>query len=127
MNKSENQTRPYRTLGIVRHSFPEFTRTEKAFVAAFVFCGLVAAIVARPGMKRPDESVILGLCAYIMGPTLCYWMWHEPAAILQLLLFPYMGRQFNWRRIVLMLVRGFGLINFFACLASFPLFFLPAS
>ena len=62
-----------------------------------------------------------------MGTTLCYWLWHEPSAVLQLLLFPFSGSQLNWPPIVLKLVRGFGIINFVGCLISFPFFFLPAS
>lgn len=127
MKESEKQTRPYRRFGIVRHTFPEMTRTEKAFVVAFVFCGLVAAIVARHSMRRPDEFAIAGLCGCVMVPVLCYWMRHEPAAILQILLFPFSGWSPNWPTIVLMCVRGFGIFCFFSCLFSFPLFFLPAS
>jgi hypothetical protein len=127
MNESENHTRPYRNFGVIRHTFPELTPTEKKFVAAFVFCGLVAAIVVqRHPMGRP-ENVIFGLCAYVMGPVLCYWMRREPDAFLQLFLFPYTGWRIKWPRIVLMGVRGFGIVSFFGCLASFPLFFLPAS
>jgi hypothetical protein len=127
MSESENQTRPSRNFGVVRHSFPQLTQTEKAFVGAFVFSGLVAAIVLRPAMHRPDEYAIGGLCAYIMGPTLCYWMWHEPGAVLQLLLFRFRGWQVKWPPVVLMLIRGFGIVNFIGCLLSFPLVFLPAS
>jgi hypothetical protein len=123
----ENQTRPDRKFGVLRHTFPELTPTEKAFVVAFVFFGLVAAIVVRPASSRPDENVIVGFCGCIMGPTLAYWMRQEPAAMLQLFLFPLSGRQFKWPRIVLMLVQGFGIVSFFGCLVSFPLFFLPAS
>jgi hypothetical protein len=127
MKENEKRTRPYRTFGIVRHTFPEMTPTEKAFVAAFVFCGLVAAIVARHSMSHPDEYAIAGFCGCVMGPVLCYWMRHEPAAFLQLLVFPFTGWSPNWPTIALMCVRGFGIFCFFACLFSFPLLFLPAS
>jgi hypothetical protein len=127
MNERENQTRPSRKFGAVRHSFPELTPTEKAFIVAFVFFGLVAAIVVRPAMNRPNEYAIGGFCGYVMGTTLCYWMRHEPAAVLQLLLFPFTGWQFNWPPSVLMLIRGFGIFSFIGCMISFPLFFLPAS
>jgi hypothetical protein len=127
MNESENRTRPNRTFGVIRHTFPEMTPTEKAFLAAFVFCGLVAAIVARRSMSRSDEYAIVGFCGIVMGPVLCYWMKQEPAAFLQLFLFPFTGWQFKWPTIVLMCVRGFGIVCFFGCLSSFPLVFLPAS
>ena len=91
LKENEKRTRPYRQLGIVRHTFPEMTPTEKAFVVAFVFCGLVAAIVSRRPMRRPDEYAIAGLCGCVMGPVLCYWMRHEPAAVLQMLVFPFTG------------------------------------
>ena len=47
MDEFENQTPPSRKFGVVRHSFPEMTPAEKAFVVAFVFFGLVAAIVVQ--------------------------------------------------------------------------------
>jgi uncharacterized membrane protein len=53
-------------------------------------------------------------------------MRHDPDAFLQLFLFPYTGWRIKWPRIVLMCARGFGIFTFFACLASFPLAFLPA-
>jgi hypothetical protein len=112
---------------VIRHTFPELTPAEKNFVAAFVFCGLVAAIVGQHRPMGGPENVILGLCAYAMGPVLCYWMRHEPDAFLQLFLFPYTGWRIAWPRIVLLCVRGFGIVSFFGCLAAFPLVFLPAS
>jgi hypothetical protein len=127
MNESENRTRTSRSFGVIRHTLPEMTPTEKAFLAAFVVCGLVAAIVVRRSMSRPDEYAIAGFCGCVMGPVLCYWMRQEPAAFLQLFVFPFTGWQFKWPTIVLMCVRGFGIVCFFGCLASFPLFFLPAS
>jgi ABC-type cobalamin transport system permease subunit len=94
MDKSENRTRPYRTFGVIRYTFPEMTPTEKAFLGAFVFCGLVAAIVVRRSMSG-SQYAIAGVSLCIMGSVLSYWMRHEPAAFLQLFLFPYTGWQFK--------------------------------
>jgi len=126
MNESENQTRRYRSFGIVRHTFPEMTPTEKAFVPAFAFCGVVATMVVRRSMSG-IQSAIGGVSLCVMGAVLGYWMRHEPAAFLQLLWFPFTGWTPRWPRIVLMCIRAFGVVCFFSCLSSFPLVFLPAS
>jgi hypothetical protein len=126
MNESENRTRPYRTIGIVRPTFPEMTRTEKAFVVAFAFCGLVATVVVRKSMDGV-QNAIGGFSLCVMGSVLCYWMRHEPAAFLQLFLFPYTGWSPKWPRVVLMGVRGFGIFGFFGCMSAFPFAFLPKS
>jgi hypothetical protein len=127
MNERENRTRPYRNFAVIRHTFPELTSTEKAFVAAFVFCGVVATIVVQHHPMRGPDSAIVAFCGCVMGPVLAYRMRQDPAAFLQLFLFPFTGWQFKWPTIVLTCVRGFGIVCFLACLASFPLFFLPTS
>jgi hypothetical protein len=67
MNESENRTRPYRTFGVIRHTFPELTPTEKKFAAAFVFCGLVAAIVVQHHPMTRPERALVGFCMSVMG------------------------------------------------------------
>src|SRR5437879_6753734 len=88
MNESENQTRRYRSFGIVRHTFPEMTPTEKAFVAAFAFCGVVATIVVRRSMSG-IQSGIGGVSLCVMGAVRGYCMRPEQAAFVLLLWFSF--------------------------------------
>jgi hypothetical protein len=109
---------------MVRHTFPDFTPTEKAFIVAFVVSGLIAAIFAGKPMKGPDRAIV-GFCGCIMSPVLGYWMRFEPAAFLQFLLFPFTGYSPKWPRIVLMCVRAFGYLAVFGALSSVSMMLLP--
>jgi hypothetical protein len=76
-NEDQNRSRPYRQFGVVRHTLPDLTPTEKAFIVAFGASGLIAAIFAGKSMRRPDEAIV-AFCGCIMGPVLAYWMRYEP-------------------------------------------------
>jgi len=126
IHDGENRSRLYRKFGMVRHTFPDFTPTEKAFIVAFVVSGLVAAIFAGKSMTGPDRAIV-GFCGCIMSPVLGYWMRHEPAAFLQFLIYPFTGYGPKWPRIVLMCVRAFGYLAVFGALCSVSMILLPAS
>jgi hypothetical protein len=125
-NEGENRSRAYRKFGMVRHTFPDFTPTEKAFLVGFVVSGPVAAIFAGKSMRGSDRAIV-GFCGCIMSPVLGYWMRYEPAAFLQFLLFPITGYSPKWPRIVLMCVRAFGYVAVFGALSSLSMILLPAS
>ena len=126
LHEGENRSRPYRKFGMVRHTFPDFTPTEKAFIVAFVVSGLVAAIFAGRSMRGADRAIV-GFCGCIMSPVLGYWMRYEPAAFLQFLLLPFTGYSPKWPRIVLLCVRAFGYLAVFGALSSMSMILLPAS
>src|SRR2546430_11772882 len=91
MNESENQTRRYRSFGIVRHTFPEMTPTEKAFVPAFAFCGVVATMVVRRSMSG-IQSAIGGGGPRFLGGGAGAWRGGPAGAIVALLFFPFSRR-----------------------------------
>src|SRR2546429_9506576 len=90
MNESENQTRRYRSFGIVRHTFPEMTPTEKAFVPAFAFCGVVATMVVRRSMSG-IQSAIGGGRLFALGGGGGFWVGGETGALLPFLWVPFTG------------------------------------
>jgi hypothetical protein len=126
--------RPYRKFGILRHTFPEMTPIERVFVWSSVVAGCVMIVVVGPATGRSGSLSGLALVAAIAGGTLCYWMRQEPAAVLDLFVFPYTagsllpGRaQIRWPRWMLAGVRVFGVCSFFGAVSGAALFDLPAT
>lgn len=126
------ELRPNRKFGIVQHTFPEMTGTEKRFVWAFIASGCILLLLLRDSVKQSTVQGQLALCAGIMGGTLAYWMRQEPAAVLDLLVFPYTGGrlwfgrpQVRWPRWVLASVRVFGVVSFFGAVSGVGALSLP--
>jgi hypothetical protein len=84
----ENLPRPFRTFGVLRHTFPEMTRAEKRFLVLGVSCLGILALLLYHKPPTGAESAVQAFCAGVGASVLAYWMKQEPEALLQFLLFP---------------------------------------
>ena len=123
---SERSAPTYRKFGIVRHTFPLMTVLEKIFLTFGVFCLLILAFISNHKPMTGAESQVAYTCVGIGGSVFSYWLRQEPAACLELLLFPFWGLKIKWPRVVLIGISFYGGTCFFGCLFGAPLVAFPA-
>lgn len=108
-----SKTQPRRVLGILYSAFPSMTRCETVLFRVSLGSAALAALFTGKNMSHDRETTLIFLL-FFPGCVLAYWMRQAPAAMLQLLIFPYAGIAVRWPRFLQRCIQIFGVITLFS-------------